>query len=117
MTLFANDKLRFLHITDMRPGEMRGTFINDNPEAAAQWNGSKMNYTDELNSYQVEFSRSLEFRQHLILKTDDELNDLTNRCSVFHSKELKNLTRYNDWNFTTPDIWDNLNHDNFWYNP
>ena len=36
---------------------------------------------------------------------------------LFHSREAKNLTLYNGWNFTRTYEWDSLTDESFWYSP
>jgi hypothetical protein len=35
--------------------------------------------------------------------------------ALFHTKEGKNLEKWNSWNFTNPGIWDGNKDANFWY--
>jgi len=46
MTLFANDKIRTCHFLDMKPGMVKGEFLNTNPEAARKI-GGRLEMTEE----------------------------------------------------------------------
>jgi hypothetical protein len=48
---------------------------------------------------------------------DKELEGLKTYSSLFHTKEGKNLEKWNHWNFTTSGVWDGNKDANFWYSP
>ena len=50
-------------------------------------------------------------------KFDKELDGLKSYSSLFHTKEGKDLEKWNSWNFTSPGIWDGNKDANFWYSP
>jgi hypothetical protein len=43
------------------------------------------------------------------------MNGLKTFGSLFHSREAKDTTLYNNWNFTSSKNWDSLNGESFWY--
>jgi len=46
---------------------------------------------------------------------DPELNGVGNYAITFESNELLNVTMYNNWNFTSPLIWDSVDSKSFYY--
>ena len=53
----------------------------------------------------------------MITSFDPEMHGLNTFACLFHSREAKNLTLYNGWNFTRTYEWDSLTPDSFWYSP
>ena len=54
-------------------------------------------------------------KHQIFTEYDDELKGLTNFLWVWHNSN-NNETDHNNWNFTTPWLWDNVNNPkNMWY--
>jgi len=51
------------------------------------------------------------------MKFRPEMNGLNTFHVLFHAGEAKNITQYNNWNFTGTYYWDSLTPDSFWYSP
>ena len=64
----------------------------------------------------VFFKFSSDFKANIICKFDDDLKNLRTYHVLFHTREAKNETRYNNWHFTTPALWDGID-GGFWYSP
>jgi hypothetical protein len=48
---------------------------------------------------------------------DKELEGLKTYTALFHTKAGKDFEKWNNWNFTSPGIWDGDKDANFWYSP
>jgi hypothetical protein len=114
-TLFANDKIRVCYYLPMEPGAAVANFYNTNPSDAAK-SGGKLKIEDHEKD-QMRFVRSNTFRQQVITSFDPEMHGLNTFAVLFHSREAKNITLYNGWNFTRTYEWDSLTPDSFWYSP
>ena len=63
----------------------------------------------------MRFVRSNTFRQQVVTIFEPEMYGMNTFAVLFHSREAKNLTLYNGWNFTRTYEWDSLTNDSFWY--
>ena len=89
-------------------------FVNTNPEDAKTQSWSKLSLPYESRGRQS-FVRSNSFRQGLTTTFAPEMDGLDTFAILFQSRNAKNLTLYNDWNFTRTYEWDSLTNDSFWY--
>lgn len=115
ITQFANDKIRVCYYLPMEPGAAIANFENTNP-ADAEKSGGKLSM-EENEKDQMRFVRSNTFRQQVITSFHPEMNGLHTFAVLLHSREAKNLTLYNGWNFTRTYEWDSLTDESFWYSP
>lgn len=60
------------------------------------------------------FKRSTAFKAQLVMEYDESLTGLRTYTYALHTKEAANLTKYNNWNFTTSRIWDSVE-EGFWF--
>lgn len=62
----------------------------------------------------IYYKRSSEFRAELVCEFHSDLHGLRSFYALFHTAEGKNKTKYNNWNFTTPRLWDSVD-EGFWF--
>ena len=65
----------------------------------------------------MKFQRSNSFRQTIKTHFDPEINGLDTFAILFQARQSRNLSMYNNWNFTRTYEWDSLTNDSFWYSP
>jgi len=97
----------------MADGEVNTMFHNTNPSDASR-SGGKLSITADENGL-MNFVRSNSFRQNLITNFDSELNGIDTFAILFLSRNARDLTLYNNWNFTRTYEWDSLTNESFWY--
>ena len=102
---FANDKIRIYFQMPVNDENYRAEFKNSlgRPEPKSE-NASTTIY----------YKRSSEFRAEIVCEFDPDLTGLSSFYALFHSAEGKNETKYNNWNFTTPTLWDSVE-EGFWF--
>ena len=103
--MWANDKVRVHYWVP----------IND-PEYEAEYEhslgGPKEEAVHKLN--EVFFKRTSDFKASIECDFDEDLYGLRNFYVLFHTREGKDQSLYNNWNFSTPLIWDSID-GGFWY--
>ena len=109
--MWSNNRIRVIYQIPLVAGECRAEFEND-----AKGPIGRKSLTKE-EEVEVTFRRTPDSKMQIFFKYDDELKGLGTYFALFHTKEGKDLTKYNNWNFTTPDIWDSKPDANFWYSP
>ena len=104
----VNDKIRirfWLPYTDV---DARLNYTNTSPYGA----GKQTMTDDELQ--RVFFKKSTSFKAQLVMDYDNDLKGLTSYSYALHTKEAADVTKYNNWNFTTSRIWDSVE-EGFWF--
>lgn len=92
--------------------------INDQNYTATYFNDLKSETIEPLyNKSTVFFQRITGFIAQIKCEYHPDLNDLKSWFALFHTKIGKNLTAYNNWNFssdTSSKWWDSIEH-GFWF--
>ena len=55
------------------------------------------------------------FSQQMTIDFDKELHGLKTYSRMFQTKDAHNFTKFNNWNFTSPTVWDGYGHENFYF--
>lgn len=110
---FANNKIRISYYIPLKEGEAVSEFRNTNPEEAAKF-GGELNQTEE-EALLVHFNRRNNYRQVLVSELGEELKGLKSYNYLFHTKDINNFTKFNNWNFSSSLHWDSEDHPSFWY--
>ena len=102
---WANDKIRIHYWVPINDPDYKADFRHSL--------GLASNKTEE-ELRTVFFRRRSDFKANIVCEFDDDLKDLRTFYVLFHTREGKNESLYNNWNFSTPAIWDGID-GGFWY--
>ena len=101
----VNDKIRIHYWIPVEEPNYRSQFFNSLGRTEPEF---------EKNLTTVFFKRSSEFKAQINCEFSDDLKDLRSWYALFHTRDSKNRTKYNNWNFTTSLYWDSVDQ-GFWF--
>ena len=67
---------------------------------------------EDKNLSMIDLKQSSTYKNYFDMTFNESLNGLTVSHSLLFSNETHNLSLYNNWNFTTLELWDE-----FWFEP
>lgn len=103
----ANDKIRIHYWIPRVRGEIYANYTNDHPK--------QLNQNKTLAQLEtVSFYRTSDFKAQFICELDQELVGLKSWSAFFHTSDGKNLTKFNNWNFSSSYWWDSVEA-GFWF--
>ena len=108
LLMVVNSRIRMHFWLPYSDDTLRGNFTNDSELG----NGRQHMSDEELQ--QVYFLQSSSFWAQLKATFSSDLDGHDTFSWFFHSKEHNETTKYNNWNFTTPKVWDSVEH-GFWF--
>lgn len=103
--MWANDKIRVHYWVPINDPEYRAEYEH----SLGQSNNKTVKELTE-----VFFKRASDFKAKIECLYDEDLVGLRNYYVLFHTREGKNMSLYNNWNFSSPTIWDSKD-EGFWY--
>ena len=123
MMPWANNRIRLNYYIGLHDHNMKGVFYNEsvhNYQSFDKYYGGVQapNLFDNVTEKPVEiidyFSlrKEISYFSAIYCKYSEELKGLNNLLFIFTTEKFQNKTEYNNWNFTTPTLWDE-----FWFDP
>lgn len=101
----ANDKIRIHYWVPTNDPGYKAKFFNTL---------GRLKPKNESDLTRVFFKRSSEFRAEVNCEFNSDLHGLRSWYALFHTKDSKNLTKFNSWNFTKSLYWDSVDQ-GFWF--
>lgn len=101
----ANDKIRIHYWVPVTDPDYRAKFHNSLGREAPR--------TGE-NTTTIFFKRTSEFKAYVNCDFDSDLKGLRSWYALFHTRDSKNLTKFNNWNFSSSLYWDSVE-EGFWF--
>lgn len=121
MMPWANNRIRLNYFIGLHKHSMKGVFYN---ESVHNYTGFDKTFGlvdspslfDNITEQPVEFVETFTLRKEIsyfsaiYCKYSEEFQGLNNLLFIFTTEKFANKTVYNNWNFTTPTLWDE-----FWF--
>ena len=98
---FADNRIRVHYFMDNK-SPIYGSFVNSSSDYVPKEADNRTTL--------ITIKQSSQFRQQLKIDLGDVFVGLRSYSVFFHSKETEDLEKYNNWNFSTSQLWDE-----FWF--